>query len=239
MKTSPPNKAVPAGRGGKIRFGRTIRRERRELCGIYAMQSMIFSEKGFSDGLFRHQDEEQAQAVEGLAFRPVQTGECLFGEGQVLVVEHEFHTFGFAVDLAVVKADEVDGVADAGAAFAISPGLHKALAKAGDKANIPLIPGVATPSEVQLALEYGMETLKLFPAEVVGGTAMLKALYGPYANVRFCPTGGITLQSAPEYLALPNVLCVGGSWLTPKDAVANKDWDTITQLAKEAAALKG
>ena len=138
----------------------------------------------------------------------------------------------------VINEKQLKAVADAGAAFAISPGLHKALAKAGDKANIPLIPGVATPSEVQLALEYGMETLKLFPAEVVGGTAMLKALYGPYANVRFCPTGGITLQSALEYLALPNVLCVGGSWLTPKEAVKNKDWDAIVRLAKEAAALK-
>ena len=130
----------------------------------------------------------------------------------------------------VINEKQLKAVADAGAAFAISPGLHKALAKAGDKANIPLIPGVATPSEVQL--------LKLFPAEVVGVTAMLKALYGPYANVRFCPTGGITLQSAPEYLALPNVLCVGGSWLTPKEAVKNKDWDAIVRLAKEAAALK-
>ncbi|HHW4354898.1 TPA: bifunctional 4-hydroxy-2-oxoglutarate aldolase/2-dehydro-3-deoxy-phosphogluconate aldolase, partial [Neisseria gonorrhoeae] len=90
----------------------------------------------------------------------------------------------------------------------------------------------------QLALEHGIDTLKLFPAEVVGGKAMLKALYGPYADVRFCPTGGISLATAPDYLALPNVLCVGGSWLTPKEAVKNKDWDTITRLAKEAAALK-
>ena len=138
----------------------------------------------------------------------------------------------------VINEKQLRAVADAGAVFAISPGLHKALAKASEKVNIPLIPGVATPSEVQLALEHGIETLKLFPAEVVGGKAMLKALYGPYANVRFCPTGGITLQSAPEYLALPNVLCVGGTWLTPKDAVARKDWDTITRLAREAAALK-
>ena len=104
--------------------------------------------------------------------------------------------------------------------------------------GIPLIPGVATPGEVQLALEHGIDTLKLFPAEVVGGKAMLKALYGPYADVRFCPTGGISLATAPEYLALPNVLCVGGSWLTPKEAIKNKDWNTITRLAREAAALK-
>lgn len=139
----------------------------------------------------------------------------------------------------VTNPDQLKAVADAGAVFAISPGLHESLAKASHNVNIPLIPGVATPGEVQLALEHGIDTLKLFPAEVVGGKAMLKALYGPYANVRFCPTGGITLQSAPEYLALPNVLCVGGTWLTPKDAVANRDWATITKLAKEASALRG
>ena len=138
----------------------------------------------------------------------------------------------------VTNPEQLKAVADAGATFAISPGLHESLAKASHDVNIPLIPGVATPSEVQLALEHGIDTLKLFPAEVVGGKAMLKALYGPYAHVRFCPTGGITLNSAPEYLALPNVLCVGGTWLTPKEAVANQDWNTITRLAKEASALK-
>lgn len=138
----------------------------------------------------------------------------------------------------VTNPDQLKAVEDAGAVFAISPGLHESLAKASHQSSIPLIPGVATPSEVQLALEHGIDTLKLFPAEVVGGKAMLKALYGPYADVRFCPTGGISLQSAPDYLALPNVLCVGGSWLTPKDAVKNREWNTITRLAREAAALK-
>ena len=137
----------------------------------------------------------------------------------------------------VINEKQLKAVADAGAAFAISPGLHKALAKAGDKVNIPLIPGVATPSEVQLALEYGMETLKLFPAEAVGGRALLRALHGPFPQVRFCPTGGITPQSAPEYLALPNVLCVGGSWLAPAAAQQQRDWAAVTRLAKEAAAL--
>ncbi|WP_165008288.1 bifunctional 4-hydroxy-2-oxoglutarate aldolase/2-dehydro-3-deoxy-phosphogluconate aldolase [Neisseria yangbaofengii] len=138
----------------------------------------------------------------------------------------------------VTTPEQLKAVEDAGAVFAISPGLHETLAKASHQSSIPLIPGVATPSEVQLALEHGIDTLKLFPAEVVGGKAMLKALYGPYPDIRFCPTGGITLESAPEYLALPNVLCVGGSWLTPKDAVENQDWAAITRLAKEAAALK-
>lgn len=138
----------------------------------------------------------------------------------------------------VTNPEQLQAVEDAGAVFAISPGLHETLAKASHQSSIPLIPGVATPGEVQLALEHGINTLKLFPAEVVGGKAMLKALYGPYPDIRFCPTGGITLESAPEYLALPNVLCVGGSWLTPKDPVKNQDWATITRLAKEAAALK-
>ena len=138
----------------------------------------------------------------------------------------------------VLNPDQLKAVEDAGAAFAISPGLHESLAKASHQSGIPLIPGVATPSEVQLALEHGIDTLKLFPAEVVGGIAMLKALYGPYPFVRFCPTGGISLATAPDYLALPNVLCVGGSWLTPQAAVQNRDWNTITRLAKEAAALQ-
>ncbi|MCF7529322.1 bifunctional 4-hydroxy-2-oxoglutarate aldolase/2-dehydro-3-deoxy-phosphogluconate aldolase [Neisseria lisongii] len=138
----------------------------------------------------------------------------------------------------VINPEQLQAVADAGAVFAISPGLHPTLAEAAADSSIPLIPGVATPSEVQLALEFGIDTLKLFPAEAVGGKAMLKALYGPYADVRFCPTGGITPATAPDYLALPNVLCVGGSWLTPKTAVQNRDWASITKLAQEAAALK-
>lgn len=112
----------------------------------------------------------------------------------------------------------------------------ESLAKTSYNSGIPLIPGVATPGEVQLALEHGIDTLKLFPAEVVGGKAMLKALYGPYADVRFCPTGGISLATTPEYLALLNVLCVSGSWLTQKPS-KTKDWDTITRLARETLTL--
>ena len=159
-------------------------------------------------------------------------------EGGIPTLEITLRT-PIGLDAIRLIAKEVPkAVEDAGAVFAISPGLHESLAKASHNSGIPLIPGVATPGEVQLALEHGIDTLKLFPAEVVGGKAMLKALYGPYADVRFCPTGGISLATAPEYLALPNVLCVGGSWLTPKEAVKNKDWDTITRLAREAAALK-
>ncbi|MDO4434501.1 MAG: bifunctional 4-hydroxy-2-oxoglutarate aldolase/2-dehydro-3-deoxy-phosphogluconate aldolase [Alysiella sp.] len=138
----------------------------------------------------------------------------------------------------VINATQLHAVADAGAVFAISPGLNVHLVQAAEKSHIPLIPGIATPSELMLALEYGIDTCKLFPAEVVGGKAMLHALYGPFPDVKFCPTGGISLNTAPDYLKLPNVLCVGGSWLTPKKVVEQRDWQTITQLAAEAAALR-
>ncbi|QMT31908.1 bifunctional 4-hydroxy-2-oxoglutarate aldolase/2-dehydro-3-deoxy-phosphogluconate aldolase [Alysiella filiformis] len=138
----------------------------------------------------------------------------------------------------VINAEQLKAVEDAGAVFAISPGLNLPFAKAAEKSAIAVIPGIATAGELMLALEHGIDTCKLFPAEVVGGRAMLSALYGPFPQVKFCPTGGINLVSAPEYLKLPNVLCVGGSWLTPKDAVAKQDWGTITRLAKEAAALR-
>lgn len=139
----------------------------------------------------------------------------------------------------VANGDQLKAVEDAGAVFAISPGFNINFAKAAEKSSISVIPGIATPGELMLALEHGIDTLKLFPAEVVGGREMLKALYGPFPQVKFCPTGGISPATAPEYLKLPNVLCVGGSWLTPKEAVKNRDWDTITRLAKEASALKG
>ena len=137
----------------------------------------------------------------------------------------------------VTNPEQLQAVEDAGAVFAISPGLHETLAKASHQSSIPLIPGVATPGEVQLALEHGIDTLKLFPAEVVGGKAMLKALYGPYPDIRFCPTGGITLESAPRYLALPNVACVGGSWMLPRQRIVAKDWSAITTASRVAAAL--
>lgn len=138
----------------------------------------------------------------------------------------------------VINGDQLKAVEDAGAVFAISPGFNVKFAEATKNSGISVIPGIATPGELMLALEYGIDTMKLFPAEVVGGRSMLKALHGPFPQVKFCPTGGISLETAPEYLKLPNVLCVGGSWLTPKDLIAKKDWAAITQLAKEAAALK-
>ncbi len=138
----------------------------------------------------------------------------------------------------VINAEQLKAVADAGAQFAISPGFNVKLGEAALNSSIPLIPGIATAGELMLALEYGLDTCKLFPAEAIGGQALLKSLYGPFPQVKFCPTGGITPAGAPEYLKLPNVLCVGGSWLTPDTAVQNRDWHAITRLAREAAALR-
>lgn len=131
----------------------------------------------------------------------------------------------------------LEAALDAGAQFGISPGLTHELAAAARASGVPFIPGIATPSEAMQAQDEGFNVLKLFPAEAVGGVKLLKSLAGPLPDLRFCPTGGIDLKSAPNYLALPNVLCVGGSWLTPDEAIAARDWDRITALAREASAL--
>ena len=128
--------------------------------------------------------------------------------------------------------------ADAGAQFLVSPGTTGQLLHAMQDTGLPFLPGTATVSEMLAALEAGITELKFFPAEAAGGTAFLKSVAGPLPAARFCPTGGITAASAPSYLALPNVGCVGGSWLTPADAVASGDWDRITKLAAAAAALR-
>jgi 2-dehydro-3-deoxyphosphogluconate aldolase / (4S)-4-hydroxy-2-oxoglutarate aldolase len=124
----------------------------------------------------------------------------------------------------------------AGAAFAISPGSTPALLAAAQRAKIPFLPGVATPSEIMRAVEAGYDHLKFFPAAVFGGTDALKAFGGPFPTLRFCPTGGISAENAAQYLALPNVVCVGGSWLTPAAAVAAGNWAEIERLAREAVA---
>jgi 2-dehydro-3-deoxyphosphogluconate aldolase/(4S)-4-hydroxy-2-oxoglutarate aldolase len=127
---------------------------------------------------------------------------------------------------------------DAGSMFGISPGLTPALLAATRNSRLPFVPGVSTASEAMTALEAGFTALKLFPAEAVGGRALLKSLYGPLPQLLFCPTGGINLANATSYLALPNVGCVGGSWLVPDAALAARDWDAITALAREASALR-
>ena len=131
----------------------------------------------------------------------------------------------------VRSAQDAQAAAMAGARFAVSPGYTPQVGRACKDLGLPLLPGVATGSEIMMALEDGFTELKFFPAMQAGGAAMLKAWGGPFGDVAFCPTGGITLQNAPDLLALPNVLCVGGSWIVPADAFAQGDWARITQLA--------
>ncbi|HCX82851.1 MAG TPA: keto-deoxy-phosphogluconate aldolase [Rhodoferax sp.] len=135
------------------------------------------------------------------------------------------------------KAD-AQAAANAGARFAVSPGYTSAVGQACRDLGLSLLPGVATGSEIMMAQEDGFTQLKFFPAMQAGGPAMLKAWSGPFFDVKFCPTGGVTLQNAPEFLALPNVVCVGGSWIVPADAMLKGEWDKITQLAKDTQALR-
>lgn len=137
----------------------------------------------------------------------------------------------------VLSAQDLDAVVKAGARFAISPGATDALYAAASDCEIPLIPGIATASELMRGLERGWRRFKFFPAESSGGVPALKGFAGPFAQARFCPTGGIDAAKAPTYLALPNVACVGGSWMLPADALKAKDWARIGALAREAAAL--
>ena len=120
----------------------------------------------------------------------------------------------------------------------MSPGYTPRVGQACRDLLLPLLPGVATGSEIMMALDDGLTQLKFFPAMQAGGPSMLKAWSGPFGEVKFCPTGGVTLQNAHEFLALPNVVCVGGSWLVPADALARCDWTLITRLAAETLALK-
>lgn len=144
---------------------------------------------------------------------------------------------------AVVGAGTVRSAADAracamaGARFAVSPGYTQRLGQACRDAGLPLLPGVATGSEIMMAQEDGLCELKFFPALQAGGPAMLKAWSGPFGDVRFCPTGGISMANAAEFLALPNVVCVGGSWLTPAQALARGDWAGVSELARQASGL--
>ena len=147
------------------------------------------------------------------------------------------------VEGAVVGAGTVRSAADAaaavkaGARFAVSPGYTPAVGQACKDLGLPLLPGVATGSEIMMAQEHGYTELKFFPAMQAGGPAMLKAWSGPFFDVKFCPTGGVTQHNAHELLALPNVACVGGSWLVPTEAMAQGDWARIEALARESTRL--
>ena len=138
----------------------------------------------------------------------------------------------------LTSVEQFTAARDAGAVFGVSPGLTPALIAAAIASGLPLLPGVMTPSEVMAAREAGFQYLKLFPAVPAGGIGMLNALAGPLADMLFCPTGGITLQTAPQFLACKNVRCVGGSWLTPLEAMHAGDWSRITALALQASALR-
>lgn len=149
-----------------------------------------------------------------------------------------------AVPDAIVGAGTIRSAADAraardaGAVFGVSPGYTAAVGAACRDAALPLLPGVATAGEIMAAMADGLSFLKFFPATAAGGLPLLKAFHGPFPDVVFCPTGGISVETAPQFLALPNVAVCGGSWLTPADAVAQGDWGRITQLAQTASRLK-
>jgi len=138
----------------------------------------------------------------------------------------------------ITSIADMDAAREAGAAFGVSPGTTSALLAHAAKMAFPFLPGTMTPSDVMRALDADFSAMKLFPAKQAGGVEMLKALAGPFPHVMFCPTGGVDVESASSYLALPNVACVGGSWLAPAALVANKDWNEITHRAQAASRLK-
>jgi 2-dehydro-3-deoxyphosphogluconate aldolase/(4S)-4-hydroxy-2-oxoglutarate aldolase len=160
-------------------------------------------------------------ALEAIAAIAREVPEAIVGAG----------TLRSAADAAAAKA--------AGSQFAVSPGFTLELARACEAQNLPLLPGVSTASEVMMAADAGYRFLKLFPATAVGGVPLLKALAGPFPDIAFCPTGGISPQTAPDFLALPNVKVCGGSWLSPADAIKAGDWARITELARATHALRG
>ena len=140
---------------------------------------------------------------------------------------------GTVVDKATFNAS-----VEAGADFMVSPGVNDELLALAKESDIPFLPGAATPSEVMKLASHGFKFLKFFPAEAAGGTAMLKSIGGPLPQVTFCPTGGISLETAPNYLALKNVICVGGTWMLDKQLIENKDWQAIEALARQASEVK-
>ncbi len=138
----------------------------------------------------------------------------------------------------ILNPTQLEQAQNRGAEFLISPGLTIKLLEYAKKKDMPLIPGVSSSSEVMQALELGYSTLKFFPAEYCGGVKLLNAFNGPFKGVKFCPTGGISADNMHSYLNLENVLCVGGSWLTPKNLIQNKEWDKITEICKRSLALR-
>jgi 2-dehydro-3-deoxyphosphogluconate aldolase/(4S)-4-hydroxy-2-oxoglutarate aldolase len=138
----------------------------------------------------------------------------------------------------VTRASHIADAVDAGAKFIVSPGTPTRLAEALAEAPVPVLPGASTATEAMTLADLGFEVLKFFPAEASGGVAWLKAIAGPLPHLKFCPTGGLDPKNAPNYLALPNVVCVGGAWMAPSKAVAGGDFATVERLAREAASLR-
>ena len=139
----------------------------------------------------------------------------------------------------VVSLENLKAVTEAGAVFAISPGMTPRLLTAANQGSIGLIPGISSASELMLGMELGYTEFKFFPAEAAGGVRMLKSIGGPFPQITFCPTGGISVKNYNDYLALDNVACVGGSWIVPTQSIEMEDWDTITELAEKAVAGAG
>ncbi|MFK4752776.1 MULTISPECIES: bifunctional 4-hydroxy-2-oxoglutarate aldolase/2-dehydro-3-deoxy-phosphogluconate aldolase [Oceanospirillaceae] len=139
----------------------------------------------------------------------------------------------------VTNVTNLQAAIDAGSEFIFTPGATPALLAGAIAANIPMVPGIQTVSEMMTAMDFGYRRFKFFPAAAAGGTAILKSIAGPFPEVRFCPTGGIRPANANEYLCLSNVMCVGGTWLTPDDLLEAKDWDGIRELARAARSLRG
>jgi 2-dehydro-3-deoxyphosphogluconate aldolase/(4S)-4-hydroxy-2-oxoglutarate aldolase len=138
----------------------------------------------------------------------------------------------------VLNSGQFEEAAAAGSKFIVSPGVTTSLISAAGASEVPLLPGAITPGEIMTALEAGIDFLKFFPAEQAGGTTFLRSLASPLAGARFCPTGGVSALNAEEYLAVPNVVCVGGSWVAPDDMIRDGKWDMIESLARQASMLK-
>ena len=155
------------------------------------------------------------------------------------VIERMVRVAGAVVGSGTVRSPlQMGHSVDAGCQFMVSPGASPRLLEAAEAHKIPLLPGIGTPTEAMTASEHGYSFLKFFPAEALGGVKVLKAYASPLPDITFCPTGGIDLEKARAYLALPNVICVGGSWVLPQDAIEARDWKRIEALAREAAALR-
>jgi 2-dehydro-3-deoxyphosphogluconate aldolase/(4S)-4-hydroxy-2-oxoglutarate aldolase len=137
----------------------------------------------------------------------------------------------------VCSEEQIKLSEDLGCQFMISPGATDKLLSIGSQSSVPFLPGISTVSELMRGMEYGLENFKFFPAEVAGGAPVMKAMAGPFPNIKFCPTGGIGLGNALDYLTLPNVMCVGGSWIAKPNDIREKRWKDIEQLAREAAAI--